>query len=90
MGSATHRHEWVEQHETTIIGTAYSIGWKCRVCDKIVSRSDITIAGLDGIDTGEHVLLGPGTCADGSKYLRQIIHTDGTLEIIRPKEVQHG
>lgn len=80
-------HQWQRVHEEFVLGGTVPIGYQCRVCNKFVNQSDVPITGLPGRDTGEQVLIGHhgthGTCRDGSHYKKQIIHTDGTLEVIR-------
>ena len=81
-------HEWIKVHEQLIIGGSFPIGWQCSGCNKFVSISAITPAGLAGHTTGKHKLVGihggNGNCADGSIYKEQILHEDGRLEIIWP------
>ena len=80
-------HSWDHMFEAGIIGGQFPVGWKCSKCGKFVDVSDVGVAGLEGVDSGRKILVGPhgvwGNCSDGSIYKQQIIHANGWLEIIR-------
>ena len=81
-------HEWRKVHEEFLLGGHTHAGWRCRKCEKFVSASEVTPAGIGGTVLNEHELVGPhggcGNCADGSVYRKQILHEDGRLEVVRP------
>ena len=87
---STCNHRWREVHEETVfIGGNISVGWECVVegCNMYVDKSKLTPAGLEGVVTNQHRLIGPhggrGQCSDGSTYKEQIIDEEGKLTIIR-------
>ena len=80
-------HKWRQVHEAFLLGGSFPVGWECVICKKFINTNDITPAGIGGTVTKEHRLFGPhggrGNTADGGQYKEQIIHEDGTLEVIR-------
>ena len=81
-------HRWREVHEEMLlIGGNTTIGWECLECKEYVDKSKLTPAGLSGVITKQHRLVGPhggrGKCSDGSTYKEQIIDEDGKLTIVR-------
>lgn len=80
-------HLWRQVHEELLIGGHFPVGWRCTECGKFVGHEELTPAGLTGVVTKEHELTGPhggrGKCSDGSTYVRQIVRSDGSLEIER-------
>lgn len=82
-------HEWRTVYEASIIAGSMKVAYECRSCNRWVELTGIDpITGIGGRIVQESVLVGinggNGNCRDGSVYKRQIIHEDGTLEIIRP------
>lgn len=81
-------HRWMKVYEESILGGSFSVGWECEYCHEYVDNSKVTPAGLGGTIGGKNKLRGPhggrGNTADGRVYKYQIIHEDGTLEIVRP------
>lgn len=76
-------HEWCAVYEEDFLGLVWKKGYRCRFCKVLVLSKDLTPAGLPGVVIADRVLEGPGRCSDGTTYEEQIVHADGTVEIIR-------
>jgi hypothetical protein len=72
--------------ETLVIGGSYPIGYECRLCHKWVDVNQVPPTGLDGVFSGDNILYAPhggrSTTSSGKPYTKQILKSDGTLEII--------
>ena len=83
-------HKWQRQYEEFLLGGMFPIGWKCVVCGEWKDQSEITPSGLQGEVLKSAKLIGPHGCvsstSDGRLYKEQIIHEDGSLEIIYADE----
>jgi hypothetical protein len=81
-----HIHRWRKLHEQFLLGGSFPIGYECLDCGKFVGINDIPIHGIGGVDTKEQRVVGPHgahvTKSDGSTCKEQILHADGTLEIV--------
>lgn len=79
-------HRWRKQHEESILGGSFPIGYRCTLCNKFVRMDQLTPAGLGGIVTTEDELMGPhgvrSRTTSGQPYSKQIVHEDGRLEIV--------
>jgi len=81
-------HRWRQVYEESILGGSVPYGWECIECKTMIMQNHMPPEGLKGIILEGKRLVGInggcGNCNDGSVYKEQIVHEDGTLEVIRP------